>query len=511
MMNRFADNLVTTIKSRRFFKFVIGFFIFESAWIALTASYPQAFDENYHFGLIQIYSHYWLPFLSHQPPNANAYGAVARDPSYLYHYLMSFPYRFILLFVHSQAYQIIILRFINIGLFAVGLVLFRKILIKVKLSDGLANLTLLLFCLIPIVPQLAGQINYDNMLFPLMAVICVLSFQLIDQIKSLKLSFKTISLLSITALLTSLVKYAFLPIFLSIMIFFIYHLIRHYKDKIPKLNRSLIKDFKRQTITLKVILITALVICLGMFIQRDVVNVVKYHSVQPNCSKVLSVAQCNYYPPWASDYSRHQQVINKQVPSASKNLIYYGSQWVYWMWYRLFFAVNGPNTSYQNWPPLPLPSAIALIIAMGGIIAIIIYRKELFRSNPYAVFLMMISIFYLIALAAQGYVTYQFTAIEENMNGRYLLPVLLLVIALMGKAISIALKNSSTVKVTLSCIAIIFFFQGGGLLTFIDRSDESWDWQNTKVIRVNNAARHVTSKVIINGRKAYNTPYWFFN
>ena len=72
--------------SRRFFLFILCFFLFEAAWIALSAVYPEAFDENFHFGLIQTYSHYWLPFFSSQPPHANAYGAVARDPSYLYHY-----------------------------------------------------------------------------------------------------------------------------------------------------------------------------------------------------------------------------------------------------------------------------------------------------------------------------------------------------------------------------------------------------------------------------------------
>ncbi|HEY4963838.1 MAG TPA: hypothetical protein VIH90_04040 [Candidatus Saccharimonadales bacterium] len=510
-MNRFADNVLATIKSKRFFQFVIGFFIFESAWIALTASYPQAFDENFHFGLIQVYSHYWLPFLSHQPANANAYGAVARDPSYLYHYLLSFPYRLIAHFVHTQSYQIIILRFLNIALFTAGIVLFKKILKKVKLSEGLANLILLLFCLIPIVPQLAGQINYDNMLFPLVAVVCLLTFKVIDQVKRLRLSYSTVMLLSITALLTSLVKYAFLPIFLSIVVFFTYFLLRHYRAKIPELVRSFIKDFKHRSIYIKVGLIAALIICLGMFMQRDVVNLVEYHAIEPNCAKVLSVSQCSFYPPWAADYSRHQQVLANQVPAASKSLLFFASQWVYWMWYRLFFAVNGPNNSYQNFPPLPLPSAIALFIAIAGIFAVIRFHRELFRANPYAVFMLMASLLYLIALAIQGYATYQFTAILENMNGRYLLPVLLLVIALVGKAFSIALKNSSTAKVALACIAIIFFIEGGGIITFINRSNESWDWQNTKVIKVNNAARHVTSKVIVNGRNSYNTPYWFFN
>jgi len=103
-----------------------------------------------------------LPYLAHQPPNANAYGAVARDPSYLYHYLMSFPNRVLSLFIHGQTAQVITLRFIDIGFFTSGLVLFRRVLLRAGLSQGLTNFCLFLFVLIPIVPQLAGQVSYDD-------------------------------------------------------------------------------------------------------------------------------------------------------------------------------------------------------------------------------------------------------------------------------------------------------------------------------------------------------------
>src|ERR1700721_3858493 len=95
MINKVANRILKPIRSKGFYRFVIVFFVFEAAWIALTAAYPQAFDEQFHFGLIKIYSHYLLPFLSKQPAGANQFGAVARDPSYLYHYSMSFPYRLI--------------------------------------------------------------------------------------------------------------------------------------------------------------------------------------------------------------------------------------------------------------------------------------------------------------------------------------------------------------------------------------------------------------------------------
>jgi hypothetical protein len=80
-MKNVMARILQFIKSPRFFKIILLFFLLEAVWITFSAAYPQAFDENFHFGLIQVYSHYWLPFLSRQPPNANAYGAVARDPS----------------------------------------------------------------------------------------------------------------------------------------------------------------------------------------------------------------------------------------------------------------------------------------------------------------------------------------------------------------------------------------------------------------------------------------------
>ena len=61
MVNKVSGKILKIVSSRGFFWFVIGFFIFEAAWIALTAAYPQAFDEQFHFGLIK---NIFLPFIS---------------------------------------------------------------------------------------------------------------------------------------------------------------------------------------------------------------------------------------------------------------------------------------------------------------------------------------------------------------------------------------------------------------------------------------------------------------
>lgn len=509
-MNKISKRILDFFSSRGFYRFAIGFFIFEAAWIGLTAAYPQAFDEQFHFGLIKLYSHYLFPFLSKQPAGANQFGAVARDPSYLYHYLMSFPYRLIEIVFKRQSYQIIALRFIDIAMFTYGLTLFRKILLKTKLSEAVANLSVLIFALIPIVPQLAGQINYDDMLFPLVALTCLLCFKMIDETKKLHLSFKTTATMLILATFTSLVKYAFLPIFLAIVCFFIFYLLHYYKDKIPILVHNFLEDFKKQSLILKVVLIGLIIIAGGMFIQRDGINIIDYHSIDPDCSSVLSVNACKPYSAWYADYRRHEAVLaGKNKPS--HNIIVYSGQWLYWMWYRLFFAVNGPASKFTNYPPLPLPSAVALIIGVVGVVAVIKYRKELFKANAYATFLLMACLFYAIALMLQGYSTYQFTAVLENMNGRYLLPILLLAGALLAKAFSIALKKSESLKILIACIVVLLFLEGGGVLTYISRSDATWYWNNTKAIKANDVAKKITKKVVLSGTKTYDTPVWFFN
>jgi hypothetical protein len=498
------------LSSRRFFTFVLIFFVFESVWIALSARYPQAFDEDFHFGLIQVYSHYWLPFLSSQPAHADAYGAVARDPAYMYHYLMSFPYRLIALFYHETIGQVILLRLINVGFFAAGLVLLRRVMLRVGASIQLTNVSLLLFVLIPIAPQMAAQINYDNLLIPLIGWTCLLTFQAIDELKRRQPSVRTLITLLNVCLISSLVKYEFMPIFLGVVVFLLYTTYRSFRGNFRQLWSGVAGNWTQQSRRLKIGLAVASVVSIGLFVQRDVVNIIKYDTISPDCSVVLNVKDCSAYSVWDHDYTSHQRVISK-VAKVDNDPLYYISQWFYWLWYRLFFAINGPTSGFTNYPPLPLPSAAFVIIGIAGIAAIIRWHHRIYKKNPYIVFLTFITLLYLAALFAEGYLRYEYTDVLELMNGRYLLPILPLSAVIVGSAFSIGLHKNPRLKAGLAVFAILLFLQGGGFLTFITRSDSSWDWQNSTVIKVNNAARHIANPVLVNGKKTYPTPMWFFN
>src|SRR5580765_1995288 len=115
------QKILAILSSQKFFYFVLGFFVFEAAWLAFSGQYPMAFDESFHFGIIQVYSHHLSPFITSQPSESFAWGAITRDPSYLYHFLMSFPLRFVAFFFKSGYVQVLILRAINIAMFAGGI------------------------------------------------------------------------------------------------------------------------------------------------------------------------------------------------------------------------------------------------------------------------------------------------------------------------------------------------------------------------------------------------------
>lgn len=513
IMSAFLHRTVAILSSRRFFQAIVLFFALESAWIALSAVYPQAFDENFHFGIIKIYSHYWLPFLSSQPPDANAYSAVTRDPSYLYHFLMSFPYRLIALFIHGQTVQVIILRFINIGLWLIGLHLFRRVLLGARISQAAVHVSLLLLALIPVAPQLAGQINYDNLLFPLVAWACLLAMKLFDELKAKQPSTRTILALISLCLFTSLVKYEFLPIFVGIVLFLTYIALKRFDGSLRSLWSRIWASWRDESGGWRIVLIALTITGLSMFAQRDGLNLIKYHTLEPDCGKVLSVQACNSYNPWSASHARHQFVLTAEQRGKLhlENPLQYTASWAYWLWYRLFFAVNGPVGNFRNYPPLPLPAATGALIGITGIVSVVVLWRRVFKNSPYLLFFGIVSITYLLTLWADGYMQYRYTDTLVLMNGRYLFPILLLVAAIIVRAFVILLKRRQTLKTWLAVVVVFLFLQGGGVMTFILRSEGSWDWPNSAAVKANNAARAALRPVVIEGSRYYHTHVWVFN
>ncbi len=499
-MRGFNTKFTGFLKSRAFFYGVIIFFVFEALWIALSAVYPMAFDEDFHFGVIKIYSHQWLPFLNGQPDDSMQFGALATDPSYLYHYLMSFPYRLAAALTDSQSAQVIFLRLINIAMAVAGLILFKKVLRKAKISEAMANASILIFALIPIAPLLAGQVNYDNLLFLLLAWVCLLAIKVYESLRRHRVDATAICSLVLVCLAASLVKYAFLPFALAAGLFIVWAFVREFSHDWRKIHLSAAAGFRAMSRrTAMALCVFAVIIC-GLFVQRYGLNLVRYHTPVPDCSAVLTENDCMSYGPWARNYVLSNL---KGQNSVNTSPFGYAWQWLQSMHYRLFFMINGPADSYRNYPPVPLPAAAAVVISLSGTAALALYWRRVFRNNVPLAFLFGLSAAYCCVLWLEGYSQFVETGQPVAINGRYLLPVLLPLAAVYIKALGAVLGRHNKAKTGIVIVVLLMFLQGGGFFSFILRSNHAWYWPNGAVESTNNAARRVLGPVMVEGVMYY--------
>lgn len=486
---RFAALLTKWLANERCFYIVVALLGLQALWFVFSARYPMAFDEDFHFGLIQLHARQWLPFFTSQPPHSAQFGAIARDPSYLYHFLMSIPYRLLTLVSHNSAFQIISLRLINVALSLYSLVLARRLMFRMGASRALAHTSLFLLVLVPIVPFLAAHINYDNLFIPLTLWSLLATFKWIDELNEGRVSFvRSIVLLSIFCL-ASLVKYAFLPIAATLGGVMLWEFARR-RAEWPDLRhnfRQALGAVPRWQIVVSILL---LVVSVGLFSERYLINAQRYHSPNPDCGQVLTVPDCLSYGPWARDYTLKQ---NKPVELHVSKLAYLW-QWPFGIWFRSFFAISD---TYDTQPPLPIVGGAAIAVAGVGIVMFIRYGRRLLTGNTPRKVVMLAFTFYTIALFAQTFQAYMATGEPVAINGRYLLPFLPAIIVLAGLAYRELWRHQPLSKAFVTLAVTLLFLQGGGMLTFMMRSTDTWYWQNDTVISVNHTLREALKPLFI--------------
>ena len=478
------SSLKNFVSSKQFFVCVVLLLIVQSLWIAISSNYPMAFDEDFHVGLIKLYSEHLLPFWSAHPAGGDAFGALTRDPSYLYHYIFGLIYVPLNYVISNFTAQIIIFRTINIALLALGLVLFRKLLLISKASPLVVNLTLLIFVLVPVVPLLGAQINYDNLIIPLTAYSLILSLKFVESLKKNSLSVFLLLKLIAVCLFASLVKYAFLPIFLAIVIFVSVYTFKQYAS-LSSFKDALHKGWQAVGLSAKALLIILILILGVLAYERYGLNVSQYHKPVPDCGQVLSYDNCKAYGPWIRDYD----FARNKVPNTDTSPLAYSTRWLYGMWLRSFFAVSGKVSdfnvdgkvlNYQSKGPLYLPAISSVVFLVVGFILLAVkYRNIFHRYFTPAIALYSLSI--VITVAILWTTQYQFfvkTTQPVAINGRYLFPVLPMLLLLILLAYDLFIK-STRLKTALVCVLIVCFIWGGGAMTYILRSNNSWYWSNS--------------------------------
>ncbi|HEX8182230.1 MAG TPA: hypothetical protein VF575_01355 [Candidatus Saccharimonadales bacterium] len=506
MFDAVSQLVLRCLRSRKFFYGIVGLLVIQAAWIALTARYPQAFDENYHLGLIELHTRQILPFFTEQPAGPAIYGALERDPSYLYHYIMSFPYRLLTDITSSATAQIIVLRFINIGIFVAALYVYRKLFQELGIGRALTNTVLLFFVLLPVVPLLAAQINYDNFMVYLTGLLFLYIVRLYHQVYGAGQPNRAMPVVVVLQILLvgaigSIVKFPFAPLFFAAAVIAGFIIFRRWRTlRTADDARASVFAVPPRSDRLKLVLLAAVtVIMLGLCVERYGVNLVQYQAPVPKCDKVLSIDACQAYSPWARD---HLFAATYPKPTL-QGIAVYPAVWVHRTVYETMFSITSyfepsGKVTYAPVPPLTIANYTAwTIVCLGALCAARFWRQ--IWNNAGLRLTLLISVFYLAVLFIQNFAMYLHTGEAVAIHGRYLVPMYPVLLLALAIGISAAFNHYKVAKFksALVIVTLLLFLQGGGITGWIVRSNPSWYWQQSSVAARANWLAQGTLKRIV--------------
>lgn len=492
-----SQKIIGVLSHRYFFVAILLFFLFEMTWIALSAIYPALFDEEYHLGIIEIYSHQLSPFLASQPPRAAFHGDITRYDSYFFHYLMSFGYRLIQVFTDDLMAKVIALRFICIGLVLAGFTIFRSLLIRGGLSRALTHVTLLFFVLIPIVPFALAQLNYDALLFLLIPLMLYVSLRFAQENKNQAVLF--VSLL-ITGFFAAIVQFSSLPVFLGCLVFVSVITWRRYGKKSV---RQLFSQYFKMPYLKTILLSLLLAISFGLFAERYGLNIITYHELEPDCDQVQVVSECLANNVFRRNYT---SAADSQAKNTKRdNLFIYSTE--YWV-PHIFgdFFVTGSYVNKQNTSPklryLPqdlhasggnhfLRYAVFAVLVVSLLATILLWRQLPHRRLRYL--FLIVFVIYAASLLIKTYNIYLAIGIPVAAQGRYFIVLLIPVLAVFAVTCNTAIKRLANAKLILLLVGLLVFSQGGGVASYILYSQPDWYWpkQRHTISRINHTARQV--------------------
>jgi hypothetical protein len=490
-----GNKIKTFFGSKLFFSIIVGFFSISSLWFAVSSTYPMAFDEEVHYGITKMYAENLNPFAIEQTPEANKYGAVETDASYVFYYLLSFPYRLLNAIHDSEVFIVTSLRVLNIVIFVWALFLYRRLFDGIGVSRPLSQLAIAIFTLIPIVPMLAAQINYDNLI---MALIPLLFIAALAAHKGLqKGSLPIVPTVGVIALILygCTVKYAFLPIATVVGVYCLVLLMMAMRTHQGFWKKTWV-DIKAQRPLVLVGLVLLVLPGLLFFGQRYGRNLIQYQSPVPDCGVVLSVEECMEWGPWGRDYQLEH---SKPADAEQRNLVHYtATHWAWGMWNRLFFTLAGPLDQYATRNRLPIPSGTFIVLVAVGTLASLAFARRLYRQYPAFLLFLLATLAYVGVLVMQQYGMYVQTGQPVAINGRYMLPLMPLLAVMLAGGMILALRRMNLLKAApyIGMISLLLFLQGGGVLTYIMRSESSWLYDEPAIQQIDHTLKTVLRPVI---------------
>lgn len=472
--SRVWNVLSRAIATRAFAIVTVAVFVLQSGWLAIV-SRSSIYDEAYHLKIIQYFATKSTPF-AHQPATLEGVGDVSRYGSYLYHYLLSWPYRWLAGAGAGNFSTWIALRLITVLISAAALVVVRQVLLELGASCGQANISMAVTSLTPLLVVLAGVVNYDNLLFLMVAVFLLYAVRLCKTDH-----FDPGSWFGLLAAggFASVTKYVFLPILAVVGVWVaVRQIIAFHGSWLASTRDYFGRTAARAGVRVRRVAVAVLAAGgIAVFVERYVVNIFVYGSPNPGCQRVQSLAVCSTYAPWERNeqlektYSAVPMTAGRAIsflthqwwPQMSENLTYFG-----------VVRANGTLAATYG------PSILGQIVLWGVplVVGLVVVGFPLIRKAPGVTMILAGCGGYVAALFVRNLSDFLHTGSPMGIQGRYLLVVLPYAIGLscmvLGRILERRDATTQRWKVFLLVLAILGAPQGGGMLSYLQSSDRDW-------------------------------------
>lgn len=467
-----------------------------SSFLAAATSSLSIYDEFYHLRIIELYSQQWGIRLENSFATEGL-GDVEYYGSFLYHYLMSFPYR-VISSVFGGAYGLLIaVRVIGITMVTGGLVIWRQALLRIYPSPRVINVAIACVSGLPLLGWVAATINYDNQLFLLVAA---WGYAMIRLIQEDGLSVRWWLWMLAWGLLASVTKYVFVPVFAVVTVW----LVLRYLRSIWGQARGGVRQGLREA-NWKAILLPLALFIVGMVLvaSRYVANLLRFGSPSPDCADVESTSYCLTYGPWARNF-KFAQNHDAWGSSFADAINVFITQWL--------GAVSGTVTTVGVASPgygvqtfsgtliargvifFAMIAILFCAIALGGVV------KARYRLP---LFLAMLT--HAVALFSLNYNDQLEYGVLLATSSRYFFPYLIPIVAIafagLSRGMDACWGNSRWIKVVVLGIVVAAMTQGAWALTFLGGSTPTWIDPASPIRELVERLQHWADRIIIIGRE----------
>lgn len=482
--HRVGRAVLRCLGHRATFYATLAISVLQALWYAFSFR-PIINDEAHHFRAIEFYTHHISPFVAQQANTWDSLGALTRDGSYLFYYLLSWPLRFVELLTANMTTQVIALRLLCLIFFVTGLVLYRRALLETKLIPvSVINLALLCFVITPAAGLLGGMISYDNLMFLLFAGLLLVTIRIVVGGRYTVRYFAYFILL---AGLLSITKWSAIALVVPAVAAIGFAMWRNRRVSLRTLRNSLRTS---SGVTLGLLTLSVIAVSL-LVIERPIMNLIKYGKPNPNCAAVLGHERCMSNQTYVSYYRLGQHKSDDFHPN-DPGRYFFG----YWLPTMTDKASNLVEQGRDS--DMPIIKSLHYSLAYICLVAVLLTLRELLKANKTYGILLFILLIYAGVLFAKEYAGYVQYGVPVAIRARYLVPVLPIALSIGMIAVYRLAGRYKTLLLLGTVPALILMFQGGSIVTQLFTAPPNYYWQDGNARAVNTDLRKLLDPVIYN-------------